>query len=52
MFVLSNGILTKSIDAQEEMFEGSNLSRFRLQQDSNIKSLYKYDCERSVMISI
>jgi hypothetical protein len=35
-----------------EMFEGSNLSKFRLQQDSNIESLYKYDCERNVMISI
>jgi hypothetical protein len=36
---------------QEEMFEGSNLSRFRL-QDSNVKNLYKYNWERSVMISI
>jgi hypothetical protein len=40
LHVLSIGILTKSIDAQEEMSEGSNLSRFRLQQDLNIESLY------------
>ena len=46
MFVLSIGTMTNGIDTQEEMFEGSNLRRFRLQQDSNIKSLYKYNCER------
>jgi hypothetical protein len=39
MFVLSIHNLTKSIDAQEEMFDDFNLSSFRLQQDSNIKSL-------------
>jgi hypothetical protein len=50
--VLSNDTLTKGISTQEEMFEGSNLNRFRLQQDLKIESFYKHECVRNVMISI